>query len=210
MGPGRTRVTAVGAAAMLRGLPASASAEPPEMFLRNGDEFSGWLWLRDADGCHDATWSFWGGDAWQPVTVTFGLLAVDGTNGGPGVDTRAWVTIGSVESGAAGPAIEGPRLLTVPERVGGRRPRGLHHAGHRGPPGCGHQPHDGWPVSALERRGPTGDVLPEHITVNRDAVTVNGLVAPPGDGPCLPAPEPTPSTRGTIAACPGPSYMQIG
>lgn len=190
MGPGRNLVLAIGATALLLGLPATATAEPPELYLSNGDDISGWQWLRDADGCQYATWSFWGGDAGQPVTVTFGLLATDAMNGGPRVDARAWVTIGAIESGAAGPAIKGPSLLTFPNVSAADDPVGYTTLGTVDILAEELSPTmDGlWVL--VERRGPTGDVVPEHIAVNRDAVTVQGLAAPPCDGPCLPAPSP--------------------
>lgn len=193
MGPRRGLELAVGAAVLLSAIPVMTDAEAPDLFLSNGDGIAGWQWLRDPGGGQYATWSFWGRDAGQPVTVTFGLLATDGVNGGPGVDARAWVTIGSIESGAAGPAIKGPSLLTFPNVSAPDDPVGYTTLGTVDILAEELSPTmDGlWVL--VERRGPTGDVLPEHIAANRDAVTVEGLAAPPCDGPCPPAPDPSPS-----------------
>lgn len=188
MGSGRNLVLAIGAAALLLGLPATASADPQALYVSNGDEISGWQWLRDADGCQYATWSFWGGDAGRPVTVTFGLLATDGVNGGPGVDARVWVTIGSIESGAAGPAIKGPSLLTFPNVSTVDDPVGYTTLGtveilaEELSPSM-----DGlWVL--VERRGPSGDIVLEHIAANRDTVSVQGLTEP----------EPSPSAAPSL------------
>ncbi len=181
-------------AALLAMLPASTAAEPDTMFLSNGDEISGWQWLRDPGGSQYGTWSFWGGGGDVPLTITFGLLATDGMNGGPGVDARAWVRVGAIESGGPGPALVGPSLLTFPNVSPPDDPVGYTTLGTVTILADELSPTMEGIWVLVERRGPTGDVLPEHLAVNRDAVTVDGLVDPEGstDTVASPAPSATP------------------
>jgi hypothetical protein len=174
-------------------LPASA-VEPNVTFLSNGDEIQGWQWLRDADGNQYATWSLWGTPSGETVTVTFDLLATDAIDGGPGVDARAWVMVGPIESGAPGQAITGPSLLTFPNVSAADDPVGYQTHGT-----VTIAPEDLTPGMEglwvlVERRGPTGEVLSEHIAVNREAIGVTGLTPATTCGRCLPAPEPSPSS----------------
>jgi hypothetical protein len=155
------------------------------LYLATGDLIDGWTWLRDDAGCAYATWSFFGRPDAPSVLVTLNLLATDAVNGGPGVDGHAWIAIGPIVAGAPGPAAYGPvpiELTNVSppdDPVGylteanvALRPEEL------GPDATGL-----WVL--VERRGPTGTVVPGHIATTREAVTVDGLepIATPAASP---------------------------
>ncbi len=81
------------------------SAAPPSFarlegeFTTNGDEISGWWWLRDNAHTHYARWEF----AAVPgitdgVTAQLHVLATDGVNGGPGVAARFYLAWGFVDA----------------------------------------------------------------------------------------------------------------
>jgi hypothetical protein len=145
------------------------------LYLATGDSIEGWSWLRDDAGCAYATWSFFGAPFGGPVVVQLGLLATDATNGGPGVDGQAWVTIGPLVDGAPGPASFGPVPLTLPNVSSADDPVGYQTAAsvtiaadELGPDATGI-----WVL--VERRGPTGEAIPVHLATTREAVTVTGL-----------------------------------
>ncbi len=89
-------------------------AEPVIGFRSDGDEIAGWHWLRDPLGRATATWYVHGARTGDPIVLTFTLLATDRASGGPGIDARAWVTVGPLADGATAPATWGPELVTFP------------------------------------------------------------------------------------------------
>ena len=189
LGIGRDVLLAVGVTALLLAMPATASGQPAETFLSNGDEISGWEWLRDPGGCAYGTWSFWGTPTVEALTITFGLLATDGVNGGPGVDAQAWVTVGGIESDAPGPAILGPTLLTFPNVSAPDDPVGYTTLGTATVQAADLSPTMQGIWVLVERRAPSGEVLPVDIAVDRDAVTVTGLAGMLSELSASPAPS---------------------
>jgi hypothetical protein len=83
-------------------------------FSSNGDEISGWWWLRDDAGSHRATWAFPLGDSRDDLVLGFSMLATDRVSGGPGVDARFYLSY--TFTGADGSELDtaDSQLVTLP------------------------------------------------------------------------------------------------
>jgi hypothetical protein len=180
--------------------PPSPSAPPgPQplhagLYLATGDQVEGWSWLRDPAGDAYATWSFFGSPTGEPVVVELHLLATDRPNGepgidglAPGVDGRAWVSIGPIVDGTPGPASLGPLPLDLPTDAPAGGSQGFQTAATVtiAPDELGPDVAGVWVL--VERRGPTGAVMEVQLGAARDAVTMSGLA---------PAPRPEASPSG--------------
>lgn len=154
---------------------ASPATTAATLFLATGDPIEDWWWLRDDAGSQYATWTLPGTPAGTPVTITFGLLATDAANGGPGVDATAWVMVGAIEDGAPGPAIIGPALMTFPNVSLADDPVGYQTLGTVTIRADEVSPYAEGLWVLVERHSPAGVVVPTHLAVNREAITVTGL-----------------------------------
>lgn len=155
------------------------------LYLATGDPIEGWTWLRDDAGSAYAAWSFFGRPEATAVIVTLHLLVTDAADGGPGLDGNAWVAIGPIVDGAPGPAAFGPLPIELTNVSPPDDP-----VGYLTEANVALRPEELGPdVTGLwvlvERRGPTGTVVPSHIATTREAVTVTGLapVASPSASP---------------------------
>jgi hypothetical protein len=175
-----------GSAAAAEPSPGAAPSVAPltaGLYLATGDQIEGWSWLRDDAGCAYATWSFFGTPTGDPVVVDLGLLATDAVNGGPGVDGVAWVAVGPIVDGAPGPASFGPVPLELPNVSPESDPVGYQTAANVTISADELGPGAGGVWVLVERRGPTGEVVPVHLAATRDAVTVAGLTPVPEASP---------------------------
>ena len=93
--------------------PAIASTDAAG-FEVEGDEISGWWWLRDAAGSQQAHWVFDGIPQSGAITLLFELLATDRASGGPGVDARFWLEYGPIVDGEELDAVTAPALIVLP------------------------------------------------------------------------------------------------
>jgi hypothetical protein len=164
-------VAMLGAAGMV---PAAQAADGAHSFEVDGDEISGWWWLRDPDGVQHAEWTFQGTPV-DDLVVQLYLLATDTVSGGPGVDARFWLSVGAVVDDArVGPYL-GPELVTLPNVSPPDDPVGYT---TRGEVRLDRATIPGEAVGiwvTIERRGPDGSVVTEHIAVNDASVVILGL-----------------------------------
>ncbi len=158
---------------------ATPSVDPARVTYNvDGDEISGWSWLRDAAGAQKASWEFFGKPQAGPITLDFELLATDRAGGGPGVDARLWLSYGSMVSSNAAPPLATPHLLTLPNTSPPGDPVGYTATGsytiHRSDVPAGSI--GVW--VRIGRLGPDGAVLAEHIAVREASVRISGLDGP--------------------------------
>lgn len=183
----------MGVALPLMGLTPMRTSAASE-FDVNGDEISGWWWLRDGAGEQSAHWVFDELPVSGSVTILFELLATDTVSGGPGVDARFWLTFGPVIDGEELEATTAPLLMALPNVSPPDDPLGYWTRGWYG------FPTDALALSAAEsgavarfrqrerggtpgelpvveglwvtigRLGPDGSVTSEHIAVRESSV----------------------------------------
>jgi hypothetical protein len=156
----------------------------PVIFSADGDEISGWWWLRDAEGRQRAAWRAFGTPTpVSDVTLELELLATDAVDGGPGVDARFYLTVGALVGDALADAVLGPELTQLENVSLLDDPVGYTNRGNVVIP-AGLLPADSDGVWVfIERLGPDGSVVSEHIAVNSGSVRVFGLAQPPGGPP---------------------------
>ena len=174
---------------------------PPRLtFATDGDEISGWWWLRDDAGAQKATWAFFALPAGDPIRLDLSLLATDTYNGGPNVPADFYLSYGSIVNGSAVSPSDGD-LHAV-------------HLRNTSPPGdpVGYTATGTYdiPASALVpgaiglwvrigRLGPTEPLIATHVAVRADSVSIEGL-PPGGGGPGVtPGPDRTTSPGETPA-----------
>ena len=167
--------------------PSSAPA-PHTSFDVNGDEISGWWWLRDTAGNQQAVWGFFGVPNLDQIKVNLELLATDGVNGGPGINARFWLSFGAIAADGGAPPIGEPSLMTLSNTSPPGDPVGYTNTGSftitrsQLPSGA-----IGLWVK-IGRAGPDGSVVPVHIAVREASVQIAGLTGPtetsgPSSGP---------------------------
>lgn len=144
-------------------------------FTSNGDQISGWWWLRDSAGAHQARWTFPSiptGSA--DLGLDFSMLATDQVNGGPGVDARFYVTWGFTGAGGGAVGVGGTKLVELDNVSPESDPVGYTNEGSTT------IPRSSVPSTATglwvqaTRKDPTGAGAPttEHVAFNADALTL--------------------------------------
>ena len=182
-------VRLAGSAGAPESTPGPALAAPAATdFTVNGDEISGWWWLRDSAGAQRASWIFSGTPISDQIRLDFSLLATDTFNGGRDIDARFWLTYRVLRSdGSQGPLSE-PVLMTLKNNSPFDDPVGYSTAGSY-PLAAGLDTTDmnGLWVG-ISRGGPDGVVLSTHIAVRAASLQIDGL----NGGPAV-TPTPTPT-----------------
>ena len=81
--------------------PTAAAATPSPDFSVDGDQISGWWWLRDGAGVQRASWAFFGLPTGDQLRIDMNLLATDTFNGGRNIDAQFWLTYRTIVAGGA-------------------------------------------------------------------------------------------------------------
>ncbi len=168
-------------------------------FHVNGDEINGWWWLRDAAGEQRASWEFFGTPTAEDVTLDIEVLATDTVDGRPRVDARFWLSYGTIVSAAAAPPRSDPHLVVLPNTSPSGDPVGYTTTGSYTLPRSEVAPGAIGIWVRIERAGPDGSVVREHIAVRESSVLISGLIGPDvTPGPTVIPPGGSPGASATV------------
>lgn len=99
----RGAVGVLGAVLLFLATPfARAEGIVADHFASNGDQISGWYWLRDAAGNHYAEYTWANPPKTGDILLEFSVLATDRVSGGPGVNAHFNLSVGYAGSGSMG------------------------------------------------------------------------------------------------------------
>ena len=183
--------------------PAAAAPAPPSPdFSVDGDQISGWWWLRDGAGRQRASWTFLGLPTGDQLRIDMNLLATDTINGGREIDAQFWLTYRTMLAGGGNGPLSTPRLITLKNISPPDDPVGYDTSGSVFLPAAEIASNATGLWIGMTRVGPDGSVLSTHIAVRAASVQVSGLGGPakspaPTSGPNS-TPSPTASPYGPL------------
>lgn len=177
--------------------PVPPETQPGLDYQVNGDEISGWWWLRDRAGSQEATWGFLGTPVADQIRLDLNLLATDTFNGGRGIDARFWLTYRTIVAGGGGSPLSAQKLIVLKNTSPSSDPVGYTTAGTYTIARTELAPNAIGIWVRIGRTGPDGTVLSTHIAVRKSSLQISGLEGP--------AQTPSPSGGPTESAAPSAS-----
>ena len=182
--------------------PTAAAAPPNPDFSVDGDQISGWWWLRDGAGSQRASWAFFSLPTGDQLRIDMNLLATDTFNGGRDVDAQFWLTYRTIVAGGGGGPLSTPRLVTLKNISPPDDPVGYNTFGSVFVPVAEIAPDAIGFWVGITRVSPAGSVLSTHLAVRQASVQISGLGGPaqspgPTSGPNS-TPPPTSSPYGPL------------